>query len=327
MDKVAAEPNKRITFLPRDFFYPSVLMIAVCLGLATGFTIHGSLKPPISTTEGNASNYAPDKEAILAHYEKVKGSTKNYLGELAPHEFVSIAYSLLERHPYVYSRGFGTSLALGGISQDIQSTTIKEGGRYFEESNSIGLVKLYDRMYQEGETTTKYWGSTPSYEKNAPVTMGNDEYKESMGRYVSESLIYVVSEKTEGKEDLSGDGLTQVKTSGDGYLVDFEGVPSLITLNYVRQMKTISSLKEYPSFDFVHLQWKLDANLELQWFKTHEKYQASTMGVTSPCEGRMTTVYVYGDSGTVPIPKPGEAWAEKYPKNSDELLTQYGFSE
>ena len=312
-------------FSKSAFKLPSVLLISASIGGGAGFYLHSMLKPTITVVEGDADAYAPDIDAIMTNYNKVKNSGGDYCGKLKAYEIVNAAYEIFSTHTYTYSIGVGASVAMGLVNQRIESAQIKEGERYFEESNSTSTyVRLFNRMYQEGEKTTKYWGSNTDYSKDKPEEVSNETYAEQMGRNVSVGLTYLVSEGTESSEDKSGKGLTSVTQDSEGYItVNFEAKPDATTLRYVKQMKTISNLKTYPSFEYVHLTWKMDKDLNLIWFNNYEKYHATlSTGIGSDCAGSMTTIYKYGEACELSIPTPSEQ-LPSYPSTEEELISQY----
>lgn len=310
-------------FDPKCFQAPTMVLLSCFLGLAAGLKLHDMLKPVLSITDGDASRYEADMDAIMAKYQKVKKSGGDFFTKMEPYEIVNAAYGIYAQKEASYSVSVGSSNAMGLVDQRIESTQMRDGDRYFEESNSSSTyVKLYNRMYQEGDQTTKYWGSTPNYASDKPVKVDNKTYKEEMGRNVSDGLVYIVSDLTESKEDFSGEGLTKVQKNKDGtYTIDMEVDPLTSTLRYVRQMKTISNLKAPPNFSYVHLRWNFTSDLTLRWFQNKEKYQATlSSGIGSPCAGTMTTIY-FSSLPQGGIPEPSGALPE-YPKTEAALLSQ-----
>lgn len=310
-------------FDPKCFQAPTKILLSCFLGLVAGLKLHDVLKPVLSVTDGDAERYEADKDAVMAKYQKIKKSGGDYFAKMEPYEIVNAAYCLYAEKEASYSVSVGFSNAMGLVDQRIESTQMRDGDRYFEESNSSSsFVALYNRMYQEGNETTKYWGSTPNYGSNKPSKVDNKTYKEEMGRNVSDGLVYIVSSLTEGKENLSGEGLTKVQKNKDGtYTVDMEVDPLTSTLRYVRQMKTISNLKAPPNFSYVHLRWNFTSDLTIRWFQSKEKYRATlASGIGSECAGTMTTVYHYSlpEGG---IPEPSGTLPE-YPKTEAALLEQ-----
>ncbi|MDY2913691.1 MAG: hypothetical protein SOV58_03570 [Candidatus Enteromonas sp.] len=316
-------------FVSKSFTIPTLLAMALFCGAATGLTVHQKLKPTLFSISGDASAYVPDGKTALASYESAKKMGGDFAAHMKPFEMVYVAYERYRQNEYAYAEGVGTSKAMGLVDQAIQSRNIKNGEEYFEESNSFSsFVALYNRMYQKGETTTKYWGKSSNYGVNSPVDVTNEEYASSMGRKVSEPLIYLISDKTDSSVDRSGRGLTKVSKDELGNIqVEFEADPKTSTLRYIHQMKTISDLKDFPNFEYVHLQWSFTKDLDLRYFKSYEKYHATlSNGIGSDCEGSMTTVYVAGDSSLASIPSPSSPSAA-YPSSEAALLKAYGYNQ
>ncbi len=313
-------------FMAKSFEIPSLLVLGLGLGAGTGFGVHEMLKPTLEVIDGDASAYMIDAEAAFGKYEAAKKKGAPLESALDPSEMISVAYTLFSRQEYSCSEGVGVSRAMGLVDQGIQSMTVRDKDRYFEESNSFSnFVSLYNRMYQEGDTTTKYWGKTPNYGGNAPEEVSNEQYASEMGRQVSESIVYLVSPKTDSPVDRSGKGLSSIKKHDGGYTVEFEADPASSTLRYVHQMKTISNLKEFPRFDYVHLTYELDEDLNLLYFRNYESYRATlASGIGSTCEGSMTTVYKVLGPGEASIPLPSDP-SIAYPKDEASLLEKYGY--
>ena len=313
-------------FLAKSFEIPTLLVLGLGLGAGAGFGVHEMLKPTLMTIEGDASAYLMDAEAAFEKYEAAKRKGTPLESALEPAEMISVAHTLFDAQEYSYCEGVGVSRAMGLVDQGIQSWKVRDKDRYFEESNSFSsFVALYNRMYQEGDSTTKYWGKTPNYGGNAPEEVSNEQYASEMGRQVSESIVYLVSPKTDSPVDLSGRGLSSIKKHDGGYTVDFEADPASSTLRYVHQMKTISNLKEFPSFDYVHLTYELDEDLNLLYFRNYESYRATlASGIGSTCEGSMTTVFRSAGPGEAAIPLPSDP-SIAYPSDEAALLQKYGY--
>ena len=65
----------------------------------------------------------------------------------------------------------------------------------------------------------------------------------------------------------------------DGYKVELELDNLYGVKNYVKQMKGISNLYQYPIFEYVHLTFELDSSLEIKFMHVKEKYYAKTSAV------------------------------------------------
>ena len=296
----------------RGWFKNSAIA-ASCIGLGclAGFLGALAFKDPIIQTVTNGSSFEVDEaymKQALATYNAAKEDGKPYSEVLSPDQMVNLAYSFFGEQENTYTIGVGSSKAMGVVDQAIQSCTIKNGAKFFEESNSISsFVKIYNRMYEEGDTTTTYFGSNSDYSKHPQEEMSNEEYADMMGRTVSDPLIYIVSPTTIADADtsVSGDGGSSAKKNEDGtYTVEIElkniarddgseYMPGVA--NYQKQMKSISGLTAYPVFSYCHLSFVLDADLLPIKMTAHEKYEAKmSMGISisANCEGRLTTHYI-----------------------------------
>ncbi len=282
--------------------------IAIGAGAGAGFGLSKILKPDI--TEYLVDDVTIDVDGAVSNYETIKKSNKDY-SKMEPDQAAQVAFHLFSQEEDNYSIGVGYSLA-SIVKQVITSRTVKNGNRFFEESNSTGIVNLFDRMFSEGDTTDTYWGGTDDYGSHEKITYSNDEYKEMMGRYISQGLVYVVAPETllDGATP-SGDPENSIAKVETGYKIELELDPVKGVSNYQKQMKTISKLKSYPSFDYCHLTIYTDDDLNLKRFETHEKYIAITeSGVGSSAEGRLVTEYYHNTLPEYGFPEPGSVLPE-----------------
>ena len=278
--------------------------LTAAAGVAAGLGVALMLKPDVTTYLVDTIEI--DYDGIRNRYEAVK--KKGDLSLLSATDAAQMTFLLFGEEEQNYSLGVGSSVA-SIVTQKITARSVKDKTRFFEESNSEGIVNLFDRMYREGDSVKTYWGDDPSYQKqaNSPETMTADAYREIMGRTPSESLIYVVAPESLSEKNLSGDPETGVSKTEDGLKIELELDPAKGVANYVKQMKTISNLARYPTFDYCHLTIYTDSNLNLIRFETHEKYFATTSsGVGSSAEGRLHTVYYHNSLPSYGFPEPGD---------------------
>ena len=278
----------------KAFYWPTVLLAAVIAGGTTGFEVVQMFKPTATEFIVSGDGYLPDVDAAFAKYEEAKDSG-DFASALTADEMINVAYRLFSLEEETWSQGVGASIAAGFVNQGIQSMTVHSGERYFEESNSFSsIIQIYDRMFQEGDTTTTYWGGDTNYASHPKKEYPNDEYKKLMGRYVSEGLVYIVSPKTLilDADTPSGKPASGIKETPDGYVIEAELDKRYGVINYQCQMQTISDLKYKPQFQFCHITVTVDKQLNLQKMVTFEHYTAVTsQGVGSDAEGSLTTVY------------------------------------
>ena len=252
----------------------------------------------------NATSLTDDISKAKAKFEGAKTSGTALEEALKPSEMVNLALDQFSSLESAKTVGLGSALSVG-VTQIIQSIQIRNGQRYFEESNSMSsFVKLYDRMYQEGDTTTTYWGESSDYSSHAPVAYTNEEYAELMGRKVSDTMIYVISTKTAITDETkvkSSHGASRIEKEGDGYVVDLE-LKTKAVVNYVKQMKNISGLTGYPTFEYCHLTFHLDKDLMPISYTSYEKYNATKESVPLPVdiEGSLTTYFYHGETYEIP---------------------------
>ena len=293
--------------------------VAMTLGVGAGFGVYYFVEKSKGGDYSNVDVAAitDDLGKAQEKYNSAKRSGTPLESALKPSEMVNVAlakFSALESSKTI---GLGKATA-ANVDQIIQSIQIRDGDLYFEESNSeSSVVKLYDRMYQEGETTSCYWGQSLEYSKNEKKEYSNSDYADLMGRNVSDCMIYVISSKTtitkeETAKKLSGKGASKIQKEGNGYTVDLELNPQKAVVNYVKQMKNISGLKDYPAFSYCHLTFHLSEDLMPIDFTSYEKYNATKQSMPIPVEitGSLTT-YFYTEGG-YKIPGLGDETQSEY---------------
>lgn len=280
---------------------PAVLVAAA--GVGAGIALSRYLKPPVT-------NYLVDEVEIdlpgaKKAYEQIRDSGGDY-SKLRADYAVQMAYQLFYQEEQNSTMGVGYSLA-SIVKQEIQTRTVKDGNRYFEESNSVGIVNLFDRMFMQGDTTDTYWGSSSDYGSHPKVSYSNDEYKEKMGRYISIGLAYVVAPETIIEDNTkSGDPPNGITKTDEGYRIEIELDPKKAVVNYQKQMQAISNLKYKPDFEYCHITVDTDRNLNLIRMKSHEKYMAVTASdIGSKAEGVLITEYYHNALPEFGFPEPG----------------------
>jgi hypothetical protein len=288
-----------------------VAAVGIFGGVIGGYYFH-SVFGATAVTDYDAINAEvlyDDQDALMKRYEAADPSS--YKEEFEPYEMADIACNLFVSSDSFFSQGKGVAEAAGGLAnQEIRSTFIHSGESYFEESLSHSqFVDLADRMYQEGEKTLRYHGSTGEsvevgvYDADACVTYENKEdYAEKYGRNVSDVFNYIISSKTTLMDTTNSGSTTGVAQNDDGtYTVDLELTPDTAVVHYATQMQAISNLKYKPSFTYVHLTFELNADLTLISMLSHEYYQATTSaGLGSKIEGTLRVEYATGGDYAIP---------------------------
>ena len=306
--KADPEGKKEKAPISKKFIITSSIIgtAAVALGVVAGFVAHSFF----NTAGGDYSNVdanalTDDIAKTRKKYEAAKKAGTPLEEALKPCEMVNVSLDLFSSLESTKAVGLGSAYSMG-VNQIIQSIQIKNGEKYFEESNSTSaFVNLYDRMYQEGETTKTYWGKSSDYSSHEEKTYTNEEYAELMGRKVSDSMIYVISSKTSITDEAkvkSGRGASRITKEKSGYTVDLELQRKKSVVNYVKQMKNISGLTGYPTFEYCHLTFHLDEDLMPLDYTSYEKYQATKkeVGISTTIEGSLTTYFYHGETYEIP---------------------------
>ncbi len=272
-----------------------------------GFAIYEACQP---SRDYNVLN--PDggfnRDVLVQKYDDL-GSVSDYTEHFSAAEASVLAYTLFQDNEFYATRGVGTANA-SIVTQNIFSTQIRAGNEFFEESNSKSMfVNVAFRMYEEDGETIQYRGKVgddleDGVFSDEGVLYENDEYAEMMGRNVHSVETYIISNKTvlTGEKEASWYGETSFTKTASGYAIELELDPYLSVANYVRQMKTISNLAEYPYFYYVHLSFTLDKDLHLVELTTHEKYRAKLSSIiASDTEGSLTTSFYAGREEEIPL--------------------------
>ena len=96
-----------------------MVLLSCFLGLVAGLKLHDTLKPVLSITDGDASKYEADMDAIMAKYQKVKKSGGDFFAKMAPYEIVNAAYGIYAQKETSYSVSVGSSNAMGLLNETL----------------------------------------------------------------------------------------------------------------------------------------------------------------------------------------------------------------
>ena len=225
----------------------------ISLGIVAGVVLSKFFVAKTADYTGvDANSLYINMETVNAKYEDAEKAGTPVEEALTSYELVNLAYSNYES--YENSRSFTIGSAVAAIvNQSIRGCSIREGNQYFEESLSkSNMVGVAARMYQKEDTTidlhrgesldatTATWG-----DEHYEYTF--DEFKNDFGKTPSTSLIYIISKKTVVAES------DKVEKTSDGYKITMSLNPRKSVINYVKQMKSISNLYDYPAFSEVNL--------------------------------------------------------------------------
>ncbi len=221
------------------------------------------------------------------------------------------------------------------ITQTVYSRKIYNGETVFVEQISDGMVAVADRFVYKpssyiledvsshivrskgklnGTTTINEHltchsnckhGNKNAYVyntsyNNAPTTMTEDEYVEAMGAMPLSPIAYIVSTAT-----VLSCGNFNVTGSGENtrYTFSMSLHSGASVLNYVRQMKTVSGLSDYPSFTEVKLDVSLqmlDGKVMFDHICVNEKYSVPYGSLTPKCTGTLHQRFLFNGDYDIP---------------------------
>ena len=280
------------------------LVITICVTLACltiggvgGYFLGGLFFPKeqaIDYSKMRDVDFEDDQVALMKRYNATK--VDNYVDKFAPHELANISINKIKEHDYFVSKTIGKVDALG-VEQTVHATSIKNKEEYFLENISASsMLQTGYRFYQKNDQITTYKGdkveTTKAVWDETPVSeLSTVEHEEKWGKQLSRPFIYIISSKT------AFDTSTAEKTS-DGYRVRLDLSPKYSVLRYVRQMVSISPVKD-PIFHSIQLNLLLDKDLNLLSTEINESYSV-VMVVTAESVAHINETYIYDVDTSIP---------------------------
>lgn len=293
----------------------AISLAAAGSGVGFGIWFHNSFYGGEEVDYGSidASSYNVDYNAYYQSYQKEmnSGSKVNWEEKYTPGQMANLALALYCHQDRVLCQGYGTGRA-SVVDQEIRSTAIKVGNKFFKESNSLSsVVNIAWRFYEEGDELDTYFGKCKGSNVEVGVFDGDevtvqtkDEYATQWGRPISTPIAHVINDSTVLKDEQLTDkcyGKTEVVKTDSGYIIDLEMDPTTTVIKYIYEMKSLSSLPKFPSFEYCHLVFETDFDLKLSKSLAIEKYFANTGSIGAWVTCTMTSRYQY--DGDIEIPK------------------------
>ena len=296
MSKDKVKNSKSFEFNRRSII---ILIIISLAGILTGvfffFYFIGGYVP----------DYSQYSEATLR--DDVKALSQRAEGK-SPSQFK--AYEIFEIAEYrMFTHGSLLVTSTGGVdtiaSQTISGVKAYENGTYFKENLSKGIKNVGERTYyNEGDDfVTKYAASKISSEMVATFKSPSDisitEYTDTVGVPITSFVGYIVSSKTVLNVNESAQKVA-LENGATGYQFSLQLNAITSVLNYVKQMKDMSQLPNYPAFTDVTLNVIVDEQFRFIQIETLEHYSVNYMGINAKCTGTLTEKYEYGNVNIIP---------------------------
>ena len=291
------------------------IVTPIALGVVAGVVISKFFTAKtVDYSDVDANSLYINMDTVLAKYEACKQNGTPVEEGLASYELVNLAYYNYSN--YENSRSFTIGSAVAAIvDQSIRGCSIREGDKFFEESLSkSNMVGVAARMYQKedgsvdlhrGEVldaTSASWG-------NEHYEYTNEEFAGDFGKTPSTPLIYIVSKKTVTK-----DSDTVIKTS-DGYHIEMKLNTKKAVINYVKQMKSISNLADYPAFSSLDISFDITNDLIIKQMHVNESYYAlKEANLGADTSGDVTVYYEVNGGFKIPTLDEAVTYPEKEAK-------------
>ena len=250
-----------------------VSTVAIASGLAVGILVGKMMSAKGAPADEIYVDPAleDDYDALMKRYEEDPSISNFRDYELANISWLKFAQ---ETHTHTISHG---TVDAGLVKQKIFAHDVRKDNQFFTESLSYsGIKKCGVRFYQDDSGVTEYVAKdikengTATWDENKSTSVSLEKHEDSWGKTLDRPVIYIISDATVLKESR--------QESNGGYIIDLDLDPSKSVLRYIKQMISISNLEDAPEFHHVHLQFTLDADLNLDTFVVEESYTVFVFG-------------------------------------------------
>lgn len=285
--------------------------LGIVIGVGGGFGIAKLTKPEIveglDMNEEEMKQLEDDTGDLLTRYAKCKEEGKEPSEVFTLDEICNIGALKFQALDNTMTLGFGYAAAAGNVSVlDVRNTCIRNGETYFEESISKSAsgvdIKVAERAYETGNdvkvheaTFAKGANAEHPTWKSDFKTWEREAYKDNYGKYVDTLGIYIVSSKT----ILTNHENTYITKDENGYTLQMEMDTVKTVPRYVKRMHALSN-SDVNQFFYVHLEYRLDLDLNLIYSYVHEQYAAALGTLTAKTTGRMITYYYTDQDYMIP---------------------------
>ena len=288
-----------------------ILVIGAGFGAGLFIKEQQRKKAEAEVVEIDISQLIVDEKEV---YEKYKASS-SYEKDLTPAEAWNASLYLFSKSESSFSYSVGAGVAMGLVTQNINSCSIHHNGAWFEESLSkSSMVETAWRYYEASDkSATSYSGSgvnpeatTAKWNEGSKQVYADEaSFKSVIGfalsTHRSNYNITNYSILDSDAESGSGDGGSKITKTGEGYTIDIEINTKIACEDYRTQMVHTSNLYNKPRFFFSHVTLKTDAKLNPISMRAHEKYHAATSAIiSSDVENDITTYYFQDANVAIP---------------------------
>ncbi len=296
--------NKTKERKPFQFTKKSIiaLIFVSIAGILSGIFVGGFFigAPQVDYSQYNEAELRDDAKALSQRAQgKAPSAFKAY-------EVFEIAEERMFTHGSVYVYGTGEVKTIA--NQKVLSVKAYEDGKYYKESISKGIKSVGERdYYTQNDSTLHYYSAsgitdqlTANWKDKGDRELA--DFHEVNGVPITSFIPYIVSSKTVLNKTAVPKAIT-LEDGSKGYEIVVELDAILSVLNYVKQMKNISQLPSYPTFDSITLTCVIDEEFRFISIDTYEKYTVNYMGVNAGCTGTLREDFTYGGKDVIPVTK------------------------
>ena len=133
----------------------------------------------------------------------------------------------------------------------------------------------------------------------SPKNVMLNDYKNTVGVPVTSFVGYIVSSKTVLNVNDSAKKVS-LENGETGYEFSLQLNAITSVLNYVKQMKDMSQLPDYPAFTDITLNVVVDEEFRFIQIETLEHYSVNYMGINAKCTGTLVEKFEYGKTNIIP---------------------------
>lgn len=270
------------------FSYALVGFVAIFFGYFSG-NLYIANKDKVDFGKFSEESLRDNGRAV---YEAVISSGRTPDRCSASEVFVSAEYLLSQMENYD-ATVVGAIQPSIGKEQSVNGFKKKTGSLIEVESISLGMLPVaeiyqYDmqtRIAQIYKATKVDSAISATYPTTPTWVMNYDEFRAEYGSAPESPLVpYIISSKT------IMSGTDSVKSIGGGrYQIKFNLTTDSAVFNYVKQVKHMSGLKDYPTFKAIVVTAVVDSDFNFVSLRFDEAYTVVYFGVMASCTGYLET--------------------------------------
>ena len=272
--------------------YALVGLVAIFFGYFAGNFYVANYLNKVDYSQFSEASLRDDAQAV---YQTLVNSGRSPDSFSAIELFVASEYVLSIKENYTTQIVGEIQPSIGSV-QSIWGYKNKVGNKIICENLSIGMLPVAEKYEYDIETQTALVykasdinGNQASYPSNPTWTLDYNAYREEYGTAPDNPCVpYIISSKTviPGTEKVTS-------IEGGKYKLTFSVTTDSSVLNYVKQMKHMSGLKDYPTFKAINITAVIDSNYNFLSLRFDESYSVMYFGVMASCTGFLETTLSY----------------------------------